>query len=363
MLQKADSSARKDLLLGISRGFEGVRKVAAPDNWESTAKALSSDPNEDVQRIAQELSVIFGDGHAIDQIKALAADDKASIEARQQAIHTLVEAREESVAPLLLNLLNHRELGVAAVRGLAAVHHPDTGKILVERFNALYPPTKFEAANTLASRAEFALLMVQGVADKKVDRQYISPFLLRQMQTLGNDELSRKVNETWPELKQLSADKTKKIEDWKTKLTAERLASANAGRGRVLFEASCAKCHRLFGSPMGIGPDLTGAQRSNLHYVLENIIDPSATLGEAYKMTIAVLDDGRVINGIVGAKGDSTTTFNTPTGPIVIENDQIEETRISNLSIMPEGQLDLLKEDQVADLVKYLQSPEQVPLP
>ena len=49
--------------------------------------------------------------------------------------------------------------------------------------------------------------------------------------------------------------------------------------------------------------------------------------------------------------------------PIVIENDQIEETRISNLSIMPEGQLDLLKEDQVADLVKYLQSPEQVPLP
>ena len=363
MLLKADSQARKDILTGISRGFEGVRKVAAPHGWDVTAKALANDPSEDVQRIAKELSVIFGDGHAIDQIKALAADDKASIEARQQAIHTLVEAREESVAPLLLNLLNHRELGVAAVRGLAAVHHPDTGKILVERFSALYPPTKFEAANTLASRAEFALLMVQGVADKKVDRQYISPFLLRQMQTLGNETLSKQVNELWPELKQLSADKTKKIEAWKTKLTPERLAAANASRGRVLFEASCAKCHRLFGSPMGIGPDLTGAQRSNLHYVLENTIDPSATLGEAFKMTIAVLDDGRVINGIVGAKNDSTTTFNTPTGPVVIENDQIEETRISNLSIMPEGQLDLLKEDQVADLVKYLQSPEQVPLP
>ena len=363
MLFTVDSSSRNDLLTGIAKGLEGVRKVAAPKGWEKTAKALANDPNADVRRIAKELSVVFGDGHAIDQIKALAADDKASVEARQQAIHTLVEAREESVAPLLLNLLNHRELGVAAVRGLAAVHHPDTGKILVERFNALYPPTKFEAANTLASRAEFALLMVQGVADKKVDRQYISPFLLRQMQTLGNEELSGKVNEIWPELKQLSADKTKKVEAWKAKLTPERLATANASRGRILFEASCAKCHRLFGSPMGIGPDLTGAQRSNLHYVLENIIDPSATLGEAYKMTIAVLDDGRVINGIVGARGDSTTTFNTPTGPVVIENDQIEETRISNLSIMPEGQLDLLQEDQVADLVKYLQSPEQIPLP
>ncbi len=363
MLLKADSPVRGDLLTGIAKGFEGVRKVAAPKGWEETAKALASDSNADVQRIAKELSVVFGDGHAMEEIKALAANDGASVEARQQAIHTLVEAREESVAPLLQNLLTHRELGIAAVRGLAAVHHPDTGKLLVERFNTFAPPTKFEVANTLASRVEFATLMLQGVADGKVDRKFISPFLLRQMQTLGNEALSAKVNELWPELKQLAADKQKKVATWKEKLTPDVLAAANASRGRVLFEVSCAKCHRLFGSPMGIGPDLTGAQRSNLHYVLENTLDPSATLGENYKMTIAVLVDGRVINGIVGAKTEGTTTFNTPTGPMVVENSQIEETRVSNLSIMPEGQLDLLSEQQVADLVKYVQSAEQVALP
>ena len=362
-LRAADSAARLDLLTGIAKGLEGVRKVPAPELWELTAKALAADPNTDVQRIAKELSVVFGDGHAMEEIKALAANDGASVEARQQAIHTLVEAREESVAPLLQKLLTHRELGIAAVRGLAAVHHPETGKILVDRFNTLAPPTKFEAANTLASRVEFAALMMQGVVEGKVDRQYISPFLLRQMQTLGNEALSAKVSELWPELKQLAADKQKKVAAWKEKLTPEVLAAANASKGRVLFEQSCAKCHRLFGSPMGIGPDLTGAQRSNLHYVLENTLDPSATLGENYKMTIAVLVDGRVINGIVGAKTESTTTFNTPTGPMVIENTQIEETRVSNLSIMPEGQLDLLSEQQVADLVKYVQSTEQVPLP
>ncbi len=362
-LRAADSASRLDLLTGIAKGLEGVRKVPAPELWELTAKALASDPNADVQRITQELSVVFGDGHAMEQIKALASNDGAPFEARRQAIHTLVEAREESVAPLLLNLLNHRELGIDAVRGLAAVHHPETGKILVDQFNTFAPPTKFEVANTLASRVEFATLMLQGVADSKVDRKFISPFLLRQMQTLGNEALTAKVNELWPELKQISADKQKKIAAWKEKLTPDTLAKANASRGRVLFEQSCAKCHRLFGSPMGIGPDLTGAQRSNLHYVLENTLDPSATLGENYKMTIAVLVDGRVINGIVGAKTESTTTFNTPTGPMVVENTQIEETRVSNLSIMPEGQLDLLSAEQVADLVKYVQSTEQVPLP
>ncbi len=363
LLSTGDSAARLDLLNGIAKGFEGVRKVPAPKGWDEAAKALAADPSADVKRIAQELSVVFGDGHAMEEIKALAANDGASVEARQQAIHTLVEAREESVAPLLQNLLTHRELGIAAVRGLAAVHHPETGKILVDQFNTFAPPTKFEVANTLASRVEFATLMLQGVADGKVDRKFISPFLLRQMQTLGNEALSVKVNELWPELKQLAADKQKKVAAWKEKLTPDTLAKANASRGRVLFEASCAKCHRLFGSPMGIGPDLTGAQRSNLHYVLENTLDPSATLGENYKMTIAVLVDGRVINGIVGAKTESTTTFNTPTGPMVVENSQIEETRVSNLSIMPEGQLDLLSDEQVADLVKYVQSTEQVALP
>ena len=363
LLSKGDSAARLDVLTGIAKGLEGVRKVPAPEGWAATSEALAKDANADVQRLSQELSVVFGDGHAMEQIKALASNDGAPFEARRQAIHTLVEAREESVAPLLLNLLNHRELGIDAVRGLAAVHHPETGKILVERFHSLAPPAKYEAANTLASRVEFAQVLLQGVADNKVDRKFISPFLLRQMQTLGNEALSARVNELWPELQQLSADKQKKIAAWKEKLTPDTLAAANAGRGRVLFEQSCAKCHRLFGSPMGIGPDLTGAQRSNLHYVLENTLDPSATLGENYKMTIAVLVDGRVINGIVGAKTESTTTFNTPTGPVVVENSQIEETRVSNLSIMPEGQLDLLNETQVADLVKYLQSTEQVALP
>lgn len=362
-LVKSDSAGRNDLLTGIARGLEGVRKVPAPQGWAEASTLLSQDPSADVQRITQEISVVFGDGHAMEQILALAANDGASIEARQQAIHTLVEAREESVAPLLLNLLTHRELGISAVRGLAAVHHPETGKILVERFNTLAPPTKFEVANTLASRAEFAKLMLQGVIDGQVDRKFISPFLMRQMQTLGNEELTTKVNELWPELKQISADKQQKIAQWKVKLPPKTIEAANASRGRVLFEQSCAKCHRLFGSPMGIGPDLTGAQRSNLHYLLENTIDPSATLGANYVMTIAVLKDGRVINGIIGAKQESTTTFNTPTGPVVVENEEIEETRISNLSIMPEGQLDLLSEAQVADLVKYLQSSEQVPLP
>jgi putative heme-binding domain-containing protein len=107
---------------------------------------------------------------------------------------------------------------------------------------------------------------------------------------------------------------------------------------------------------------LTGAQRGDLGYLFENLVDPNATLGDDYRMIIFALADGRVINGLVAEQTDRTVTIQTPTDRIVIPRDEIEEQRRSELSLMPEGLLDPLDEREVADLVRYLQGPGQVPL-
>ena len=46
-----------------------------------------------------------------------------------------------------------------------------------------------------------------------------------------------------------------------------------------------------------------------------------------------------------------------------ILNDDIDEIKTSSLSMMPDGQWDTLSDDEVRDLVKYLATKEQVPLP
>ena len=363
VLPTVSDEIRIDLLNGMAEGLKGIRRVEAAPRWKDAAAVLAKSESADVRQRTQELSVIFGDGRAIEEIKAIAADGGADSALRRQALQTLVEAGEPSVVPLLQGLLNHRDLSIDAVRGLAAVHGDQTAALLVENFNKLQPNARYEAVTTLASRPEFAAALLGAVADGKIGKDQVSPFLLRQIQTFGNAELTAKVDGLWPELKQLSADKQQKIADWKTRLSSDVLEQSNASRGRALFEQSCAKCHRLFGSPMGVGPDLTGSQRSNLHYLLENILDPSAQVAENYRLAIVLLDDGRVINGIPGAKTETTTTFNTPTGPIIVDNSQIEDQRFSPLSFMPDGQLDLLTPAQAADLIKYLMQPEQVPLP
>ncbi len=76
------------------------------------------------------------------------------------------------------------------------------------------------------------------------------------------------------------AERLEAIQEWKTKLSMEVLASADLQRGRRLFQKSCAQCHRLFGEGEAIGPELTGAQRNNLDYLLETSSTLAASLAK-----------------------------------------------------------------------------------
>ncbi len=82
-------------------------------------------------------------------------------------------------------------------------------------------------------------------------------------------------------------------------------------------------------------------------------------------MSTLALADGRVLNGIVAGHAGTgpTLTLQTANERLTIPRDDVEETRASELSLMPDGLLDVLSDDQVRDLIAYLMTPRQVPLP
>lgn len=55
-------------------------------------------------------------------------------------------------------------------------------------------------------------------------------------------------------------------------------------RGRAVFQKTCANCHQLFDTGGAIGPNLTGSQRTNLDYLLENMVDPSASVAKDFQV-------------------------------------------------------------------------------
>jgi putative heme-binding domain-containing protein len=101
----------------------------------------------------------------------------------------------------------------------------------------------------------------------------------------------------------------------------------------------------------------------NLDYLLENLVDPSAAIARDFQMLMVEMDTGRIVTGLLVAESEAALTVQTINERLVIPTAEIEQRKTSRVSIMPEGMLQKLTEEQVRDLIAYLSSPGQVPLP
>jgi putative membrane-bound dehydrogenase-like protein len=359
----ADSLIVGDVLRGMAEALRGWRKATPVKGWDAFSAANANNGIAEVRRLNRELSLVFGDGRALDEIRKIAADGGSGLPERRAAIRALVLARDKNVVQLLQTLLGDRDMSRAAISGLAAFGHEETPKLLVLKFGGFNLTAKQAAITTLVSRTQFAGVLLDAVASGNIERSHVSAFQLRQMQNSGDADLSERVASMWPELAEQSREKTSHIAELRTMLTAETVASADASAGRLLFSKSCANCHTLFGEGKKIAPDLTGAQRNNLNYLLENIVDPSATVSKNYKLSIVLLQDGRVINGIVLGRTEKTLTIQTATDQVVVQREEIDALTESPVSMMPDKLLNVLSDQQIQNLTAYLMSSAQVPLP
>ena len=93
------------------------------------------------------------------------------------------------------------------------------------------------------------------------------------------------------------------------------------------------------------------------------MLDPSAIVAKDFQVTMLLTADGRVVSGILKNEDEHQVTIQTATELVTTPVDEIEERETSPTSMMPDGLLQSLSEDDIRDLVAYLASPTQVPLP
>ena len=352
-----DSIERQtQILQGMSDALKGWRKATAPAAWESVASKLSASSNETVRTVSQELSLVFGDGRAMDALRKVAVDAEADPATRRRAIDLLVQSQAEDLKPLLVNLINDRATTPSALSGLASIDDPDVAKQIIARYPNYRADWGDVAIQTLSSRVSFAEQLLTAMAKGRIPRDDVSAAQARQIENLGDEQLTKKLLEVWGTLRQTPAEKLKLIASHKQKLTPETLAKADLVAGGELFKKTCASCHRLFGQGEKIAPDLTGSNRDNLDYLLMNMIDPSAEVPQTFKVSVVVMEDGRVLTGVLGRDDGQTVDLQTAKEKLTLRKDEIEETKSSPLSLMPEGQLEKLTDEQIRDLIAYLQA-------
>lgn len=363
LAQTDDGAVARDLLQGIYEAYKGRRNMVMPASWQAASAHLATSKHEEVTRTTLLLSTMFGDRAAIGRLREVTLDLASSQESRETALEALVQRREADVLPLLYGLLRDRAMRGPALRGLAAFGDAETPKTLLKDYSTLTEDEKRDAVNTLASRPAFAEALLEAVGTGQVPRGDLSVFTVRQLLALNQPRIKQLVEKNWGTLRPPAQDKVAQIDRFKKLLTPSYLAAADASHGRALFAKNCATCHVLFDDGRKIGPDLTGSQRANLDYVLENLLDPSAVVAREFRVSIVQTTSGRVITGMVLEEAAQTITVQTPNERLIVPRSEIEEQVQSPLSMMPEGVLQNLSETDFRDLVAYLASPKQVPKP
>lgn len=346
---------REDIVRGMSEALDGWRKAPAPAAWRQLSERLKT-ASPETQALGRELSVVFGDGRALDELRALALDEANDSAARRSALRVLAESGDAAVLPLLKQLAGDRVLAPEAIRGLAAFDDADIPQIIIDRYGNLPPDGRERVIDTLTSRPSFARSLLEAVASGRIEAREISAFHARQLRSFGDEELTQRLEQVWGVLRDTPEDKKKQMASLKASLTSDRIGQADLSAGRAVFQKTCGNCHVLYGEGGRIGPDLTGANRQNLDYLLENIVDPSATMASEYKVSLVALDDGRALTGVILQQNDRVVVLQTKDERLSLDRRQIEEIAPQNASLMPEGLLNTLTPEQIVALTAYLQS-------
>jgi len=123
----------------------------------------------------------------------------------------------------------------------------------------------------------------------------------------------------------------------------------------LVFKRVCAQCHKIYGEGQEVGPDLTANGRGSFDQLLSNVFDPSLVIGAGFQATTVATKKGRTLTGIVVEDNARRIVLKLEGGKLeTVPRDEVEEMKVSNVSLMPEELEKQLKPEEVIDLFAFL---------
>lgn len=349
--QAADGpeAGREAILRGMVAGLAGRDSVKKPAGWDDFVREMKP------EQVA-ELNEIFGSGAPEAKIRAILADSKADMRSRVIALRTLIRRRPKDLVAVCNELLGTRFLNVEAMNGLSTYDDLTIGEALIRNYRSFALLDRPKVLDVLVSRPGWAkqLLLAFG-APERISGGELSVVQARQIQALNQPELTALLEKNWGRLGTPAAEK----QAFRQKIEAEMKSAGgevDLAMGRQVYLKNCGQCHLLYGEGGRIGPDITGGQRQDLGYLLENVLEPNAVVSPDFRVTNLQMKDGRVLSGLVRARDKQAITLVGTNETRILPISEIEAQKQTTQSIMPEGQLEAMATAERVALLKYLMS-------
>lgn len=344
-----------DLLLGMLAGLEGKTDVKEPSEWEDLYPQLKQ--NKALAETALQISQYFGNQAAADEMLAILRDANQPVAKRQLAIESLAKQSHKALQGELARLMQQADFKLAAIRAVASFDDKDLGRAILEQYDSFDLVEQQAAVQSLSSRSSYGWMLAEAIKDQRIPKADIPPYIAIQLRrVVGNGFV-----EIWGPIDQIASDKEAQYKKYQRLLSENAISQADPQKGRMVYQRSCYACHKMYGEGGNLGPELTGSNRTNISYLLSNVIEPSSEIQDDYRMVVITTQGGRTYSGNVVAETDQQLTMRLAgQKDIQLRKSEILSKEVSPKSMMPEGLFQNLTEQQILDLVAYMRTTQQV---
>jgi putative heme-binding domain-containing protein len=255
-------------------------------------------------------------------------------------------------------LVDPARAGTVEFRGrllaaLGALDTPDVAPLVLDAYPALEPELKPRAVELLTQRGGWSLSLLKAIKAGKVNPGDLNVNQIRKLVSSKDPSIAALAKAHWGTVREgRNPQREQVINRVRDHL---RSKEGDAVAGAQVFKKLCAQCHKIYGEGQEVGPEITSNGRGSYEQLLSNVLDPSLVIGSAFQATTVATTDGRVLTGLLVEQSPQRTVLKLQGGKVeTIPADQIDEVKLSSLSLMPEDLENQLQPQEIVDLFSYI---------
>ena len=290
-----------------------------------------------------------------DWAEKLSTDAKASERLRESAIHLLGRrtGKEDTDLKIIGDLLEPSvslRLQKAALAVLKRNRTAQVPTLVMSHWNTMSPTLRQAGLELLLSRDEWTKQLLTAMQSGTVNRNQL-PLANRQLLLKSaNKDIQQQAQAIW---KTDSSDRAAVIKKYRVALTL----AGDPLKGRAMWAKNCVVCHYFRGEGATVGPNLAALTDKTPEDFLVAILDPNDAVEPRFTAYNIETKDGRSITGVMKTETATTMTVALAGGNTeTILRSDVEEIRASGRSLMPEGLEQNMSQQDLANLIAYLNS-------
>jgi putative heme-binding domain-containing protein len=319
---------------------------------------LAGDANGPLFFPAAALAANWKDQTAVKAMSTVFRDSRRLPVVRLQALNAIVSADSDTLVADVKHVLADKQSSHPALRGgvlsaIGSASDEELAGVVIAMYPQLEADLKPRAIELLTQRASWSKQLVAHIGDDQIPASAVNVNQIRKLLALDDEELNTAVKKHWGSIRTDRDPAREAVIGEMRKFVRSTKGDPHAGK--LVFAKVCGQCHKMHGEGQEVGPDITANGRGTFEQLLSNVFDPSLVIGVSYQARTVLTEDGRVLSGLLVEDNEQRIVLKGQGGKLeTIARDDVDEMKVSPLSLMPEKLETQLKPQELADLFAYI---------